>query len=451
MAHSGVIIVKNKGQLIPEPYLEKVIKAFDSCYGLALVEEKEILTDTVDKDVPIDVLIKTQQDFRKESIVFHFGKYPSGFLKDDVQPFVALKHDNGKPALVLFLEGDFSGFAKTGSLHSPEFFAAYDTLMPKLQDNFNLTGHDIDKLMGHLQNAVSFKKEMNNLWLKQGNIVMLASSGEVLSFSDSVSNQRMKYDWGWTTNRLDYSEATFPAKEESMADRLRAQKTKVPGIKPSVPGIKPPTILEKQPDEPKTESSVVALDANKPVMVQCPTTVMGKNNIRAWYNTHAGFCPEGYKNRPLVASRLAKDAPKKILKDFKELPNHVVTPKDTPAPAETAPAEAPSEVRPIIPPEEQKEIVEKFLTTVAPDQRPIIEPKDIQDMEEKYPTFAEQCGKEDTSFVRNWFLEDFIRLAEEHSYGAGVLLFNLRNLCVAKDNTWGLKSKTKIPGIKKSA
>jgi hypothetical protein len=449
MAHSGVIVVKDKDQIVPKPYIEKVLEHNPTAYGMALVEKGAILDDIVSKDVSADVIMQLQEGFKKEVAVFHFGNYPAGYMVGDLQPFEVLKDDNKQPALVAFVEGNFSSQGKEKSSHTNEFFAVYDGLTPKLQMLYNLADHNIGKLMGVLATTPTFKKDLSSLWVDRGTILLLACTGQIYSYS--INPLEKKFDWGWTSNHYDFG----VEKEMSPADLIRAkQAAKIAGvITETKPTVGP--IAGIAPTPPKTETSVPAI--TQPKMVQCPVTVRGKKNIAEWYRANAGYNPLNYKQRPVVEVKsdlVTGEKKGEIIKTFQDLPKDLpvipgVKPAEPPAEPVSEPA-GPSTPIPVIPKKEQDAVI-GFIKTIGADSREILSPKSIQDLEQKYPTFAQYCGMEDLGFIRSWPYSAFVELVENPSYRATshVLLFNLRNALITQNPAWGLtKEKKEEPAVK---
>lgn len=446
MAHSGVIVVKDKNQIVPRPYLEKVLEKNPTAFGMAFVEKGSILEDIVSKDISVDLIMGLMDGFKKEVVVFHFGNYDAGYLTDDLQPWIALRDVKQQPSLVVFLEGNFSSQSKAGSNHVPEFFASYDKLMPKLQKLYNMADHNIGKLMANVE---GFKDDLASLWVDRGTILMLASTGQIYSYS--VNPLEKKFDWGWTTNHYG-----FGVEEKlSPADLMRARATaKIAGI---VPDKKvepaPGPIAGIVQDPPKTETSVPAI--TQPKMVQCPITVRGKKNIGEWYRANAGFNPQNYKQRPLVevkADLVTGGKKGDIIKTFQDLPKDLpVIPGIKETPSITEPV-GPSTPIPVIPKKEQDNLL-TFITTIGADSREILSPKSIQDLEQKYPTFAQYCGQEDLGFIRSWPYSAFVELVNNPLYRAAshVLIFNLRNALISQNPAWGLTKEKKQDALPKIA
>lgn len=473
---STVVLAKLKDQAFPQPYLEKACTLFPTCFGIASVENGRLGVIHMRAAPQVDQLMKLMDEMKDAALVLWLANYPQTFLDEDMQPFKSIVTGEGKEEdvhLALALSGDFTPCTQKDSAHSNDYHAA-EKLEEDLLEKFSLAGNNIEPVIRALavNDQKRIKQLFGSLFTKQGSLIMLAKTGEI------VPVNALKYPWGYSTDAMGLAEGEFPKKEESLADRLRGAAAAIlPGIKPT-PGPAAatlPPIAAAIPPPPKTDTAPPRL------LVQAsPVIHKSKNQKKDHYNRYAGFCPEGYKNCPVVVSNrspehyaelggVTKACPGGLPKDLE--PKHIAPPTsvpklpgikatETPAtpdkpvePPATPPADQPAVPdAPAIPPAE----IERFNKIAAAlDARPILDPREYQAMEEKWPDFADKTGKDDISYIRNWPPENFVDLAEQCPRLIALLCFNLRNEKVRTDPQWGAQPAQgetilpRIAGIKK--
>jgi len=420
---TGVIVLKDKDQLVSERYWEKVLGANKSCSGFAFASNGVVELGKLDKVDTLKEIQELHEAGKNFAIVNFFGNGSVG--KEDLQPFVVLEK-NGKPMLVAFLEGDFNAYGKTDSSHTNEYHLVNNILVPKSKQLFRLVKEDINQFMSELADPVT-QSELINTTVPRGTITLIAGNGAIFSFEKNAD--KGTFPWGWTSNTYGYVEKNEEAKpSSSLANRFFGKK---PEAKPEPPSIVPgkdttqPSVLHKE--------EVARLGSP-------PKEVQGKGAIKKWYRNNAlqGVLPVNWSERPEVP---LKTRPSQTVKSFKELPQIASTesikPKDTapkvvvPAVAQTLPTKTPVEHPqehkvPIIPAEHKKDIIDRFLKTVDTNSQEIVDPKTIQSLENKLPTFCEQVGLKGLDETFRWSFKSLVELGEMSKEALATLAMNYR-------------------------
>lgn len=319
-----VVLKRDAGKLFSAEYLDQVFEEFKpTCLGVAAAAEEDGV-DIVAMDHLHDLkdlgetweeirenILAFQEQLKDHTSLFVFADTPGlvsvngdNIETHDMQPYVLLS-DGDKVKLIAMLRGDFSGFSKTESSHPAEYFAVVEEIIPHVQDAYALVDNNIDKLMTHLRTSTVFKKDLQKLYTGDTGIISLfACNGDLLSIP-AKDGLTIETEFGWTTLGTDgvksetKKEGTVSKLGNKLLNKLTMPKKETPP--PPAP-------------EPKTDTAVPA-----PKMVRCPPEVTGKKNIRNWYETHAGWKPDRYVDKPLVEVRFpGGKAPIKDLKDLGE-------------------------------------------------------------------------------------------------------------------------------------
>lgn len=421
---SGVIVLKEKGQLVPEQYWQKVLDVNKSCSGFALATNGVIELGKLGKVDSLKELQELHEAGKEYQIVNFFGG-GNPVSAEDLQPFVILQKDN-KPVLVVFLEGDFNAYGKTDSAHTNEYHLVNNILMPKAKQLFRLCGEDIGKFMGEIADPVT-QNELISAVVPRGTVTLIAGNGMIFSFEKN--EDKGKFPWGWTSNTYGYAENTYPAKEEGAtqapSSAMSALKDKLLGKK-VVAKPEPASIIPSK----DTAQATVLHSEEVARLGSPPKEVQGKGAIKKWYRNNAmnGVLPQNWAERPEVPLKRG------VVKSFKDIVPVVastepikqdnIKPKDTAA--KHIPAPDPKPQVPIIPAAHKKDIVDRFLKTVDTNSQEIIDPKVIQALEDKLPTFCEQVGLKGLEETFRWSFKSLRELAEISPDAVVTLLMNYR-------------------------
>lgn len=454
----GVIILRHKDKELPEAYLDKVLEHNKSAVGAAFADRGELLMSSVANTTVEKIkktALETDKSFKEFPLLFSFFNHTSVLQEEDKQPYVLLRNDKDEPIVSAFLEGDFSNFEQADSSHSDEHEAVKELLIPKFQKMFKEAGGKVDVLMGMLQDKL-VKREMQTLFVNEGSITIIASTGEICTFSKGEKNK--SFPWGWTTNSYGYEQ---PSKEEvAKPEPKSSAQSKLDKIKAALADMDED---DEEEDEDDTEDAAaqgaVATDvAAKPeaaekskkkpdisdsdyevVMLAPPDSEKSGNRVKKWYRRTYGSVPSNWTDRPAVPVRRlrakfeGKAPPEVAAATDTRIPIEATKPKDTGVqhiPAATADAKSEQvtdETLPVIPPREKKWVNDTFLAEAIDDtSKEIVDPKEYQAFEEKYPTFAQAFNLDSLHKTFGISFENLLRLVKEAPVAAAVLLFNYR-------------------------
>lgn len=476
----GVVILKAAHHLIPDEFLEIVLKENPTCGGAALStfdKEPTLFCDTFDKP-DLKSFKDIQESFQDSTILFFAGNYPEGYLKEDRQPFNLLRDEKDKVLMVGFLEGDFEGFQKEGSKHSGEFFAANEYLAPKLSYLYGLVGNDMAKLIKELQSPVNIR-DLRNTFEDRGTMILMPYTGDIITCSENPDEK--EFSWGGTSKTYGYQEKTpepveAPPKEEEkeiseMEKKIAAFKARK-AAEAAGTTVEPAKAVETKatealraptfpPPDAKGELSSEELQwkhkLEKPAPGNrwaAPPLNSNNSNKKAWYNKRRTTLPSGWKDSvPIQVPITAMGAALAEAKAKSPLPTATAVPQ-TPLPSKVpdtlvperpaeAPAkelEVPADVKapnqpteegapiPVLNPKLQRHIVDTHLkqakvkAILDADGEDIVNPKSFQDIEKKFPDVIQQLGLNSWNQLYRLPFEEILSLCKIPQMGA-VLAF----------------------------
>jgi hypothetical protein len=478
----SVIVLKNKGAIIPTELLTKVTADCTSSIGVARAVNGKLQRRSELVAADATVVDAVQQKFKDSNVLFHFGKYPSGLNLEDLQPLVLLKNEDD-PLVLAFLEGDFTPYRQEGTSHTAAFNAFNKTLRPMAEKLFKQQNGDLDKFLEELRDPL-YKQMIENMSVSRLHVSLLAANGEILSYAKPGP---ATFDWGWTTalsSSVEKAEEP-PVQEEPKEDNLDDVDFGTPK-KVETPVVSAPVQTKSKikdnvlhlPEKSTTTSVPVVKEVEyKIVTMSPPKEVQGHNALKKWYrghNNNGGALPHNWKERPAIEARIKikhKEAP---IKDFSELkskikeapvevkvvaedtkttvtvteqdktetkvvehkkskikmdaPEPVVQP-DTPKPVEP---EVPQAI-PFIPPEQADALINDMtdgkLSKMVIDlsNQKISAPETMKAMEAKWITFWEKTA---THFEESaaWTPEWFIHMSKHYPEALAVLAMNFRTI-----------------------
>lgn len=210
--HNGVIVLVHPNHDVPQAYWEGVINAIKpNVYGFAVAEKGEITYHTAD-DPTVESLQAAREIFRDCMAIYYVGNAPTPIDIKSRQPFVIQQTEDGKPAIVAFIEGDYSPQGMENGVASNEFYMAENVLVELATQFWEAAGGDMTKMMKFMGNKIS-TASIHNASLDRGNVVLLANNG--LTHQFQKNDQDMEYDWGAVTKHFDYGVSDYPVKEEA--------------------------------------------------------------------------------------------------------------------------------------------------------------------------------------------------------------------------------------------
>lgn len=425
---TGVIIVTNPGHVPAEGYIEQALANNPTCAGFVGYDEvtKKLVIERQDRP-NLKNLMDVFTACKDSRINVWLGKAPTGYLADDIQPFVLVEDTDEKktPLVACMLDGDWVTTAPAGSNHSDEFFTALQQLRPTFSQLHRLTKGDVKAMMEEIKGEATTNNLLNT-FINRGAIHLMFNDGQVVTVTKNELEK--EFDWGYTSNHYMYSEDKKPEEKKNMFSSVLGGS--------ALPKTEPTLVVEpKKEDTPKVADPPKDERKKGPngkffvgEMVSCPREIKAPNKIEGWYRHHAGFVPPDYLQYPKVEVRektapvASKEEVKTLLGKFpgKEtatriLPDTESTPKQieerTPPPVKHVPNIMPP-VEPVKQPdkapeakshlmstESQKGIVDKFLketekmvTTTDRSGNKITDPRDAPALEAKATSFAERIG-----------------------------------------------------------
>lgn len=313
--NKDITLVTKAGEHIPTELQAQLLQEFKTGFGYAVALDAGIEAAFLPaKDVNIkDALEQVLATYMDKKIVFHFHESES-LNEDDGQPIAVIKLEDAV-VVAVSLDGPFPGFDKDDA-HSNEFHCVQDYLAEKLKAAFATADDDMDKFVSVLDSP-GFRADIRLALLQpRGALTVLVGNGQAVSFSHSM--EAKEYPWGWASQPLEAAVAAkaadaAPAKEMSLADRLRASKTAKAG-----------PVAEKPTQKTQTAVGVVGkVTSDKDVQYLNPPGSMNEKGRKKWWNRNFEGQPpknlmdSGFK---IEATKLKKDAPlRQALKSFVNL------------------------------------------------------------------------------------------------------------------------------------
>ena len=438
MSYQGNIVIVDQGKTIDGETLQQLLAKYKTCVGVAACDGENgiVIMPAHSKTHDMEDVVKQTTEILGEStpIVMHFLDYPDGEVhENDVQPFVILHGIKGAD-LVAFLEGEFPGYNKPESAHSDAYHAFEDYLKDEIQRiHINEGKGDIDKTLAILEGA-AFRKNLRNLMIPRGAIVLLCSNGKILQFQKN--DEELKTDWGWISNSgaIDEEENGEEDKKEQEAPvetpklsrmALLQQKLRLK----SEPGRAAEKVVVETPKDddttdgkddealhekaetatriPATNAELLKQDAPPPENVPVPARLSGRAR-KKWIKRHFNVFPSDWESvSELPYQSLRPNSDLRAQKSFAGLKEKL---QEGPAVRVDA--------LPVIPPKELEQLLNKFLPSTKG-----TDPAKIVDIEKESDSFFERTDKSLEDVVL-WDSDTRFRLCNEHPYAAAVLLGN---------------------------
>lgn len=315
MKLTDVLFTKKAGQIIPAAFTQELIKHNKTAFGGALLDPKEGVLEimTQNSGLQIEQMEAFMKDYKDLDMVFWAGQSEGAFNENNIAPFSAIEDNEGKPAIVAFLSGDFSKWAEEKSAHSAAYLAFEKRLKPKLKklwDSCIKTDGDnaAAKFVEELKDPV-FRDDISELWQSHGTVSIACFTGDVVTFMDEDNYK--EFDWGASSNHYGYGEAApkqETKKEETPAKGAFGFRRKPAAeAAPAATPAQPEKPADKPAEQPSTPTATPEAKPTEPKAgegegkwVQCPPNINGKQEIKRWYERETGTCPNGYKNKPRV-------------------------------------------------------------------------------------------------------------------------------------------------------
>ena len=361
---TGVLMGSNEGQSIPTPVLTKAGQLFPDYVGIAMLgnDGKFAISRGIKPDMAkaIASIEEIQKENVGEKLFVYFGKSPTGYLPDDLQPYVVLQDNKGEPLILAFAEGDYTPFTHDDSTKSREFFFIDELVRPTIDEAF---AGDLEALLKKLEGPLTRKNFMNAI-TGRGECLLLCANGSNPKFTKNAATFGRDYTWGWITNHMNMAaakeakpaEEAKPAKGEFGSDFGKRTKPPAAAVPPLDKKIPPPKTDTAVPDDAGTEVVLQPpkhfdWNAAKHFYEKCLGWIpanLNKKDPKSWPGVPISKYREAYKNHKNPPYPLTDDG-EVVVKSFSDLPKPADKPVETKPPA-PKPAEVPKVDKPQAPP-----------------------------------------------------------------------------------------------------
>lgn len=417
MANKSVIVIKKPGEIITQAYVQRVVNEYTTYMGTALVYENQLVIDHQKGKPSVEAVMKLQDEFKDLQVVLVFGENKT-ILDEDMQPFEVLLDKESDTKIALALEGNFEGYTMKGSSHTNEWHCKEEFLAKKLPKLYRAANAGLPGLVTELQDEIT-QQDLSNSWTDRGFITLLSTAGPALSISNKGHVFKADYNWGSTSNSLNYVEQTVAKTEAKPGAKpmsaLEALRAKMRGEKVETEKPAPKDLPAEKP----TETSVILpKDDEYEVVGPAPANLNNADKIKWWIN-EVGYKPDRYKKAdckikrkigtkvgllaPLASTNVKEEEKPKVAAvasamkvDPKTLPDKKEAPE---AAKDTAPKHVSMENMPILSPRQkinlqktwmQDEEVVKLLGDNF--QALAQDPKKLKDFEDNFQTFKSGMG-----------------------------------------------------------
>ena len=216
--YKSVIVVKNKGLVVPDEVLAKALETHKSFFGMAVAENGVIVQHKMkfakdDKKLSVEDINKVQNhaNYKDKQLVMAFGAADLP-TESGTQPFSLVETDTGKSTLVMFMDGNFEEFAKTGSARSASEFAYEDYFKPKFKKEAAYADNDLKKIMEQIRSSELSRDFAKTMLGDRGSLVFLAGNGDLHAVSVKGDATHKKNSWGWISDTAE-EKKTAPKEE----------------------------------------------------------------------------------------------------------------------------------------------------------------------------------------------------------------------------------------------
>lgn len=316
MSNSGLVLIKSKGQIVPEGLITKIIPAFPNFMGTVMVDGVDLSVAAYD-DVPkLADFMSEQERHRETTVVFYFGKTADGkaFTEESVQPFALLADADDKCVLAAVAEGEFFTFNKPGSTHSDEYHMNDEFLKPTMAEILDACNGDLAAMMDKIRDPAGLKhKSLLMGMINRGVIVLFSADGEIIKIEKGNDGMRMEEPWGYVSNCLGYVEGSskdvvIDKPKQSVVRRVIAAvtpagKTTIASENAKVADTKLAEALKEEKHTVPAPDYFALKEQAKKIYIQCPQELITKGDRRDWHRMWTVLLPNGeppskYKDHP---------------------------------------------------------------------------------------------------------------------------------------------------------
>lgn len=387
------------GKKFPEGFLDALMKD-NSCAGVAIIEGSRYDVTTVDGNDYLFTYLQNEPamktdvenllaEYPDKDCILSFGKGPSPFPQDDVQPYVALFNTEGETTLAVFTSG--KGFEKYKSPNSSQYEAFSKLILPHIITAGKTHDDAADETFTDLASNPTMATLMNMIAGEDGWITIVSNEGQN---TWSGGTKRNDYDFGWTTDACGWTDkTTVKPKATGFGGRPRPD-----GLKADPKTATSQVALQGATDE-KTVANPDGVQGTDWDYWSPPSTWTKDQKRKAYANADRidgtkGIVPDGYKDCPKIKIRLKK---------IEEIP------PPTPRPVEVVSSNVNTIVDdelPVISAKSMGYLKNTFakkghVQATMSQGKVIVDPKRIERMtNDEWPTFVEKAGIEGLEDVK---------------------------------------------------
>jgi hypothetical protein len=301
----GVILVKNQGQVLPQPLIEKVFAQKPSVMGYQTVSGENIVIDRVDKDLPtVEEFMANQEANKEPCVLFWFGISTNPIPEDSIQPF-DLVNDTGGHLVTVMLDGEYESQGKPESSQSDEYHLYAEYLGPTIEKALKLNNGDVDKLIEEIRSDPMFKKNLDQCSINRGCAVFFTADGEIIKLEKN-NDRAWSGPEGWASNHCGFVEKSSQDVQK-VDDKKPA--VSMASFRSKKSGTTPPVIASTDPIPQPNGTTIAALNDKTDTavdkvarpMITPAKGINGKNQRRQAYEKHCLHVPEGYKDKDIPA------------------------------------------------------------------------------------------------------------------------------------------------------
>lgn len=445
---SVIILEKKPEATVSSEFLGKILPAYPHGMGMSVVTASGLhkQSASIAGMKPEEVLtainqVQEQPQFKSAAMCIAFMNN-STLLEDDIQPYTLIA-SGGNPSLVVYIDGDFSQYAKKDSAHPPEYHYVFgeDGILPYVTHLYSMTDESkpeierIKKLMAALEQNPA-KKTFLPAGAKRAVVTLHSVSNQIYTFRQVDADSRFEGNWGWASKAHGQPDTKVAGemKPPTLSSKLLGglgigTKQAEPAKAETV--LKMPTTKAKEESPPWNEGDMV--------WVFIPPPNYSNKQLKALYHSVVGFLPKLWKQRvpvPVADTVAEQHKGKHYWGGFKQVPlkerptmpeasdervpgsvptpskkdvepHHVPQPSSDPSPA----------AQPASPLEKnhEKEFVSVLIAATDKDGNKVNDPNKSEDieMDVKWPSFTARTGY-DLTVTRHWKMTARVATAKEH-------------------------------------
>lgn len=422
MQTRDTLIHLKPNQKAPEAYLQAAIAFGATICGAVVIEDGKLTVNKIDTPTTKN-LQDLQEIFPDRDIIVGLSSLPAPVDAKSRQPFVLQYTDDGDPAIVAFIEGDYTTHTVKDGLGSDAYYACTEHVEPLVELFWSTTNGDVDKVF-NLLNSKTSNTALHGLSGDRGNMLIVFNNGKIIDIMKN--DQDAEFPWGDVSRHHDYgmAETTAAVVEEPVVPAVETSQQKMARIMGGSLGdtavtLSPPSNREVavSPEAKKAElrqevlkaaakeanSSTAAAPGDGGILVDISGYSNGqKKKFFDKYNK--GIYPDDFKNMKTFPVPVS-EASTEMLNQAKKVPfqkntTPAVVTSDKTAPASGSKGSVPTIsstlIVPVIPVDQIKAFRDTFLNS-AEVRRIMTETggnvpdaEAIQKMEEAFPKWAKQ-------------------------------------------------------------